>query len=204
MRRAQLPAILVLGALGATAAGAPAAVPRAAITLTRPLPNPVRVGQTVTITGRVRHVPARTKAVLESKRSLRARWRAVARIGLRRGGRFTLRWRIPRNTGPIFWRVAAIRKGAVLTSTPGRQALIGPAPVYCKPPPPIAQNIPAGDGWIVGGAYIEGGPAPGMYGCVAQPYTVTARDGSGTVVASPAGRGRPQLHARRPRRAVTT
>ena len=184
MRRVPLLAVLVLAAAGATAAGAPAATQRTTIALTRPMPNTVRVGQTVTITGLLRRAPATTRAVLESKRPPRTRWRVVARAGPRRGGRFTLHWRIPRNPGPISWRVAAIREGAVVASIPGRQALIGPAPVYCKPPPPPAQNIPADDGWIVGGAYIEGGPAPGLYECESQPYTVTARDRSGAVVAS--------------------
>jgi hypothetical protein len=179
-----LPAIVVLAGLAATPAVAAAVNQRAAIALTRPMPNPVRVGQTVRIAGVVRRAPGAADAVLETKRSPERSWGVVARAGLRRGGRFTLRWRIPGNPGPVFWRVAAVRKGAVLTSTPAQQELIGQAPVYCKPPPPIMPNIPAGDGWIVGGAYIEGGPAPGIYECISQPYTVTALDQSGAAVAT--------------------
>jgi hypothetical protein len=184
MRRVQLLGILALGALGLTAASAPGANPRAEVTLGRPLPNPVRVGQRVTITGQVRHVRPSTSAVLESMRQPQGRWRAISRAGLRRGGSFTLRLRIPGPAGLMFWRVAAVRGRRTLTATRAQQLLVGPAPVYCKPPPPIMQNIPAGDGWIVGGAYIEGGPAPGIYSCASQPYTVTARKDSGAVAAS--------------------
>ncbi|MGI8505879.1 MAG: hypothetical protein ACR2MK_03580 [Solirubrobacteraceae bacterium] len=39
-------------------------------------------------------------------------------------------------------------------------------------------NIPVGDGWIVGGAYIRGGPYPGLDECESQTYTATATDTS--------------------------
>ena len=175
MRRSQLIATAVICAVGAAAAGAQSIGARPAITLTRPMPNPVRVGQVVTIGGQVRHVPSAPRVVLESKRAPRTRWVVVARTRQRRGGLFTLRWRIPSGAGWMLWRVAVVYKARVLSATPAQQALVGQAPVYCKPPPPITQNIPAGDGWIVGGDYIEGGPAPGLYECESQAYTVVAR-----------------------------
>jgi hypothetical protein len=184
MRRSQLIAMVVICAVGATAAGAESIGARPAITLTRAMPNPVRVGQVVTIGGRVRHVASAARAVLESKRAPQARWVVVARTRQRRGGLFTLRWRIPAPAGWMLWRVAVVSNARVLSATPSQQALVGQAPVYCKPPPPIMQNIPAGDGWIVGGDYIEGGPAPGLYECESQAYTVVARDQAGAVVAS--------------------
>jgi hypothetical protein len=45
-------------------------------------------------------------------------------------------------------------------------------------------NIPAGDGWIVGGAYGIGGAFPGIDECLQQQYTVTATDANGKVQAS--------------------
>ena len=102
-----------------------------------------------------------------------------------------LRWRVPKKlaVGPLSLRLALVWPPAppprrILRATPPVQSAVGPAPVYCAPPPPIMQDIPAGDGWITGGDYIEGGPYPGVYECVSQPYTVSALDGSGAVVAS--------------------
>jgi hypothetical protein len=80
-------------------------------------------------------------------------------------------------------RVTARRAGKLLAATAPAQTAIGPAAVYCKPPAPPAVNIPAGDGWIVGGLYIEGGPFPGIYECSSQAYTVLAKNSSGAAAA---------------------
>jgi hypothetical protein len=64
------------------------------------------------------------------------------------------------------------------------QSAIGPAPVLCAPPTPPAVNIPAGDGWIVGGRYTIGGPFPGIDVCDGDQYTVTATDANGVVQAT--------------------
>jgi hypothetical protein len=64
------------------------------------------------------------------------------------------------------------------------QSAIGPAAQSCAQPPPPAVDIPVGDGWIVGGRYIEGGPFPGVYECDSEPYTVTATDANGVVQAT--------------------
>jgi hypothetical protein len=80
--------------------------------------------------------------------------------------------------------VAALFGGQVVVTTPTYTILIGPAKVYCKPPVPPAMMIPVGDGWIVGGLYGEGGPAPGIFACSGDPYTVTATNSSGVVAAS--------------------
>lgn len=61
--------------------------------------------------------------------------------------------------------------------------LVGSAIVRCHPAAPPA-SLPAGDGWIQGGVYIEGGPAPGLDECQGTPSTVTVTADSGQLVAS--------------------
>jgi hypothetical protein len=61
---------------------------------------------------------------------------------------------------------------------------VGPAFVRCSAPVPPAINIPAGDGWIVGGLYDEGGPFPGIDECSSSGYTITATVADGTVAAT--------------------
>jgi len=63
------------------------------------------------------------------------------------------------------------------------QVMVGQAPVYCAAPAPPPQ-VPAGDGWVVGGLYIEGGPYPGIHRCFAGDYTITVHDQAGNTVAT--------------------
>jgi hypothetical protein len=51
-----------------------------------------------------------------------------------------------------------------------------------EPSPPV--DVPAGDGWIVGGLYLSGGPYPGIFACQDASYTVTVTNEEGTVVAT--------------------
>jgi hypothetical protein len=65
----------------------------------------------------------------------------------------------------------------------GRQTEGEVVPDYCaEPSPPI--NVPAGDGWIVGGLYLSGGPYPGIFACQDASYEVTVTNEEGTVVAT--------------------
>jgi len=87
-------------------------------------------------------------------------------------------------------RVSVRRHGRNLASTSPSTVLVGPPPVHCAPPVPPG-NIPAGDGWIVGGLYNTGGPAPGIHACADQAYTLTVTDAAGATVATvqvPVGR----------------
>lgn len=72
----------------------------------------------------------------------------------------------------------------MLVSTSPWQAVVGSAPVYCKPAVPPAVDIPVGDGWIVGGVYLQGGAFPGIDQCDESSYTVTVTNAAGEVVAS--------------------
>jgi hypothetical protein len=169
--------VLAVGAAGTGAAGKPS------IILAHALPSLVRVGDTITVRGQVRGVAPGTRAALEIKRI--GPWSVLVHAKLRPGGAFTLRWSVARaDTGPVLFRVTALRAGKLLATTVPVQAGVGPAPVYCAPPVPPAVDILPGEGWIVGGAYLAGGAYPGIYECEGQPYTVTAINQSGVAVAS--------------------
>ena len=97
---------------------------------------------------------------------------------------FSFPWHVAKHlaTGPLSLRVVLRDRYGLATTRP-TQSFVGPAPVYCAPPSSPG-NVPAGDGWIVGGAYVEGGPFPGVYECESEAYTITATDSSGAVAAS--------------------
>jgi hypothetical protein len=164
------------GAAVATAWTGPGPAP--AITLSAPLPSTIRQTDTVVVTGRVQGAIRATRATLDVKR---AGWSTVAggRVGPQR--RFAITWHVPpsENAGPVQLRVTARNRHRVVARTKPVQVGIGPAPQYCAPPTPPAVNIPVGDGWIVGGRYLAGGPFPGIYNCDSQDYTVTATDANG-------------------------
>jgi hypothetical protein len=92
----------------------------------------------------------------------------------------------------IHRRHSRVRRGTPSPSTP---ATTSPQPApssepsppgapYVVPcgPPTVPSNIPTGDGWIVGGVHVDGGPAPGEDVCSGGPVVVT--DSTGTTVAS--------------------
>jgi hypothetical protein len=97
------------------------------------------------------------------------------------GDNFTLRWHV---------RAREFQLRAVLLSGRHRIAtsavastLVGSAIVLCHPAAAPA-DLPAGDGWIQGGVYLQGGPAPGLDQCQSSPSTVTATSVSGSVATS--------------------
>jgi hypothetical protein len=143
------------------------------------LPEVVRGGATVTVSGRVQNPPSGAVVVLEQKAS--SRWQVIVRGPIRRAA-FTLRWH-PSSAGRITVRAALrVREHDVAVSA-AAQVLVGQAPVYCATPAPPAQ-VPPGDGWVVGGLYLEGGPYPGIHHCVAGDYTITVLDQAGNTVAT--------------------
>lgn len=165
----------------AVAAVGLAASTRPAVHLSRPLPALVRVDQRVNVSGRVGRG---SRAALQLRHT--KPWATVAAAPVRRRGGFAVRWRVPQGeqTGPVQLRVVALSHGRVVAETATRASAIGTAPAYCAPPVPPAVNISAGDGWIEGGVYVEGGAFPGVNECEQQPYTISAETPLGTVVAS--------------------
>jgi len=154
------------------------------IRLARRIPDVVRIGDTLTIRGRVTHAPARSWIALQAERA--HPWTTIVRAHPTSGGRFVLRWHLgpSTRTGPLQFRVAVLTAGRALTATHPVTVGVGPAFVRCAALVPPAINIPAGDGWIVGGLYGEGGPFPGIDACSSSPYTVTATASDGTVAAT--------------------
>jgi hypothetical protein len=182
--RFALPLISVVAVGAAVLTSVASGSPHATIKVTTPIPNSIRVGQQLLVKGVVRTVPRGSRVALERQGSSGG-WTIVAASIPGKLGRFTLDWRV---SGPAYrqatLRVAALFGGQIVVTTPTYTILIGPAKVYCKPPVPPATMIPAGDGWIVGGLYGEGGPAPGIFACSGNAYTVTATNRSGKVEAT--------------------
>jgi hypothetical protein len=182
--RFALPLILVVAVAAAVLTSVASGSPHATIKVTTPIPSSIRVGQQLVVKGVVRTVPKGTRVALE-RQGTKGGWTIVAASFPGKHGGFRLDWRV---TGLAYrqatLRVAALFGGQVVVTTPTYTILIGPAKVYCKPPVPPATMIPVGDGWIVGGLYGEGGPAPGIFACSGDPYTVTATNSSGVVAAS--------------------
>ena len=165
--------LCALFAAEATAARIPS------VSIAPPLPEAVRGGATVTVSGHVRNAPVGAVVVLERKAS--SRWQVIVR-GPIRGTAFTLQWH-PSSAERLTVRAAVrVRERDVAVSA-AAQVVVGQAPVYCAPPAPPEQ-VPPGDGWIVGGLYIEGGPYPGIHHCVAGDYTITVLDQAGNTVAT--------------------
>jgi hypothetical protein len=176
------PAAMLAGAV-TTAVAAAWTGPAPSITLSKPPPSIIRQDDTLVVSGRIHHAKGAIRAALELMRST---WSTVATAQVSSSGRFTITWHVPssENVGPVTLRVEARRHRHVLTRTKAVQSAIGSAAVPCAPPAPPAVDIPVGDGWIVGGLYIVGGPFPGIDNCSGSAYTVTATDAAGVVQAT--------------------
>jgi hypothetical protein len=138
----------------------------------------VRLGQVVLVSGTATHPPADARIQLQGRTT--AAWQALLNVSFQ-GDNFTLHWHV---------RARDFQLRAVLLSGRHRIAtsavaslLVGSAIVRCHPAPAPA-NLPAGDGLIEGGVYLQGGPAPGLDQCQSRSSTVTVTSVSGYVVAS--------------------
>lgn len=145
------------------------------------MPKVLAVGERLSLTGHVRNAPRRGRVALELSRG--AGWRTVVSGPLGRHGGFALHWRIGGATklGPLRLRLVLRQKSRLLAATAPAASAVGSSGAACNPPGGPGA-VPAGDGWIVGGLYGEGGPAPGTRRCADVPYTITATDSAGTVV----------------------
>jgi hypothetical protein len=174
----------MLGASAAVLAAASpvgAAAESAKVRVTASLPNVVTAGSVAAIAGRASHAPAGARAELEGRSPAGGRWTVLASVAIA-GGRFTLRW-TPRTSSFLTSRVILVRRGRTLAGTKTTMILVGAAPVYCAAPGPPAM-VPAGYGYIVGGVYNVGGPAPGITVCQGQANTVTVMTAAGATVAT--------------------
>jgi hypothetical protein len=197
-------AVLVAGCvLAAPAAGGEPV----RVHLAMALPNSGRVGSLVQVSGRVLGAPAGSRVALE-RWSTDGRWDVLALTPIAKG-RFALSW-APKVGGPVTLRLAVRHRGRELAATKTHQMRVldnpAPAPLttpeahptpethptperrewtpeYC-PEPQLPSDIPASDGWIVGGLYLSGGPAPGIFACQSGPYTITVTNAMGATVAT--------------------
>jgi hypothetical protein len=179
-----LPGVILVAAFGAAVADAGS---RLAVRESTPIPGVIRQKTELTVTGRVTGAPRRTRVALELQRLGTKTWSIAAKATDGRRGAFTIRWRVPASydPGPVSIRFAALtRTATVLASTKPVQSAIGPAYVACSPPVPPMVEIPADDGWIVGGAYGIGGAFPGIDACIQQQYVVTATNSAGQTAAT--------------------
>lgn len=169
-----------LGPAGAAAGGRRASV-AASPRIRLSFPGTVTAATTVTLRGRVSRAPRDSTMRLETRAPTGGRWTAIAGGGVI-GGRFKILWK-PRTASFVMLRVALLWHLRTLAVTPAASVLVGAAPVYCAPAAPPT-SLPAGDGYIVGGVYDVGGPAPGITVCQGQANTVTVAGSNGATVAS--------------------
>jgi hypothetical protein len=154
-----------------------AAGPR--IRLSAQLPAVVRVGEQLVASGKVSHAPAGSLVELQ-RRAPAGHWQSLASTRPQGGG-FVIKWRAQGAYRGNSVRAAIVRRGVVLAATAPLSLLVGPAPEPCATPT-VPTGLPLGDGVIVGGVYILGGPAPGLDACSGAPYAVTLTEPSGAVV----------------------
>jgi len=149
------------------------------VSLAHALPTGVAGGATVVVSGRVHDSPQGAVIVLEQRSG--AGWRVIVRGRVVKAA-FVMRWR-PSSAGLVSVRAAVRLHGRDVAATRPGRVLVGQRPVYCGAPVPPAQ-LPAGDGWVGGGLYDDGGPYPPIHQCVGNAYTITVTDEAGNVVAT--------------------
>jgi hypothetical protein len=163
-----------------------AARPTSAITLTRiagqrvrpGYGETVRLGQVVAVSGTATHPPAHARIQLQGRTI--AGWHSLLAVSLH-GDNFRLRWHVRAREFQL--RAMLLSGRHRILRSPVASVLVGSAIVRCHPAAAPAQ-LPAGDGWIEGGVYLQGGPAPGIDQCQSGSSTVTATSVSGNMVAS--------------------
>lgn len=138
-------------------------------------------GTPLVLHGHLRGAPRAATVLLQGKQ-LEAGWHTLARASVH-GSSFAVTWHPRADPGSWMIRFALVgRHGSLITTGRVRQVLVGRAPVLCgEPTTPV---LSPGDGAIVGGVYIDGGPAPGVHECQAAATVVNVLDSGGAVVAS--------------------
>jgi hypothetical protein len=178
-------AIVIVALTAAAVAVASARAGATRIVLRRPLPVMIRIDQRMTVRGRVAHAPAGARVALQSGANAKGpRWAVQASTSVPGDGAFRLRWHVgPHTQRLIQLRVVVLRGRNVVAATAPQRTFVGSRAIHCDPPAPPGR-VPPGDGWIVGGAYLEGGPFPGIDECEGSAYTAKAIDDAGAVVTS--------------------
>jgi hypothetical protein len=132
----------------------------------------------VAVSGTATHSPAHARVALQGR--VTGGWHTLQTVVLR-GERFTLHWHV--RTREFQLRATLLSGRRRIPASAAVPLLVGSAIVRCHPAAAPADLL-TGDGWIQGGVYLQGGPAPGMDQCQGTSSTVTATTDSGQVVAS--------------------
>ncbi len=164
--------------MGARAATQPSAreLAQPRVRLANGIPTLLAAGEAVRLRGRVIAALAGERIALEDRPQTGGRWSIAKRAPIR-DGRFELSWKPPADSS-LALRIALRASGRVLALSTTVAMRVGAAPVYCPRASPPSE-LPAGDGWILGGLYDSGGPAPGVFDCQRGPYEITALDEAG-------------------------
>jgi hypothetical protein len=178
--------VVAAATLASVAVTIAAASPTSAITLgriagqrVRPgYGETVRLGQAVLVSGTVIHPSAHARIQLQGRTT--AAWHALLTVSFH-GNTFTLHWHVRARESQL--RAVLLSGRHRFAASAAASLLVGSAVVRCHPAAAPA-NLPAGDGWIEGGVYLQGGPAPGIDQCQSTSSTVTATSVSGYVLAS--------------------
>lgn len=149
-----------------------AGVPK--VHLDGPIPTLLSAGERVKLSGRVSGGSRGEQIALESHAG--GAWKIVKRAPVSAGA-FKLAW-TPAAGQTLTLRLTLRLAGRVIAYSSKLTLRVGPAPQFC-PKAPAPTSVPAGDGWVYGGLYDSGGPAPGVFNCQSGPYTVVAVDEAG-------------------------
>jgi hypothetical protein len=179
-------AITIMAVTLASVTAIAAARPTSAITLTRiagqrvqpGYGETVRLGQVVAVSGTATHPPAHARIQLQGRTI--AGWHALLTVSFR-GDNFRLHWHVRAREFQL--RAMLLSGRHRIAASAVASVLVGSAIVRCHPAPAPA-SLPPGDGWIEGGVYLQGGPAPGIDQCESGSSTVTVTSVSGSLVAS--------------------
>lgn len=166
-------ALAALAPLGATAAQASARAMTPIVELTGGVPQVLAAGSPLKVSGRVLRAPRGALVELQ-RRTAGGPWRVVAHAAPHRGT-FHLSWKPPAES-TLTLRITLRSAARVVSFSTPFQLRTGQKPHLCALPSVQPSSIPAGDGWVEGGEYDSGGPAPGIFACQSGPYTVTASD----------------------------
>lgn len=137
-------------------------------------------GGSVGFEGSVLGAPSGSVVTLEQRKA-RHHWSVITRAPVR-SGHFFMQWSVP--------EVRSLTVRLTLRAGSRELARTAPSTVHprkalvkrCSAPRPPA-SVPAGDGWVTGGVYTVGGPAPGIDVCRGA-STLTVSNQSGVVVAT--------------------
>jgi hypothetical protein len=138
----------------------------------------VRLGQVVAVSGTATHRPAHARIQLQGRTT--AAWHTLLTVSFH-SDNFTLHWHVRAREFQV--RAILLSERHRIATSAVASVLVGSAIVRCHPAPaPV--NLSASDGWIEGGVYLQGGPAPGIDQCQSSSSTVTAISVGGSVAAS--------------------